>query len=982
MAARFPQARAGSGWLRARAARWAGLAWLSIGAFLIGCQREPPPVLLWGCSVLRADGSCQQDSQEPRELLLFVAVPRGTHVAADSVTSMRTAETDGGLLITVRPQSGARAISLRMSRGFYRYDYRLRLHPDSEVPWIREALRLARAEDPAHAERAIALLRQHLAEPQEELSAESRAQALRELGWLLRYKQGSYSEARDFYERAIAEDKKGHPLHQALDLLTLTDLLSRDLNRPDEAEELLQKNRALIQVVPHVESFWYIQLAVARQMRGDLRGSLRNNALAEPLARRYGNPYAYSSLGTSTVQTLSQLGRFREANRVLDYVLTKVPPSGETRCRNAGLLQDRAELELLLWESRPAGHIPPPQEDPRIPSELSQRLLSEKPCNLPEMRAAALTDLAHAAVLAGDYARAERHLTEARALLRQQNEELAPRWIDLEGMIALGRRQYAQAKKIYEGFLQSAEQRKSLHDAYDTYWRALSGIALALEPSQPAEALRYHRAAEHHLDIRSLEIPLGEGRGAYLGQHESGTRRYVEFLVRLAERAATKKEQEQWRWEALTAIRNARTRGVRTLTLLGQLGRLSGESYRAYRQELDRYEALRREYDDLTGKELVAASDVMPELARQKADVVARLREHQESALRLLARKAALAAPASLRVPLLMDDKGYGRPPQGEVLLTCHPGVTDWICLAASSANIQHRRIVSLTTAHDVAPKELSEQLLQPFSSLIAQAQELRVVAYGVMRDIDVHLLPFEDGLLRDKLKVYYAFDLPYRARPEAPAAERIQPAPPAALLHIDPLQSLPAARSAKPGIRRQLGENGFSVLPDPEKGAPEREASLLERLPRAELFVLFAHIEQAPGGSSHWLRTDETRGVLAPDILALSDVPRWIVLLGCETGLAAEETGGLEGLGLSQAFLASGSEWVIGTVRPVGDQLSARFAEELFRELKVDPKGQSDPTTALKLAQLRLGTRSTTFAAKDPVCVDRDTAAFRIFRP
>lgn len=980
------KARVRSSVLRTCAARWLRIASLSVGALLGGCRTELPPVLIWGCAVLRADGSCEQDRLDPRDLVLFVEVSPSTRVTSDSTQSLRTAPTEGGLLITVRPKTDAQELVLYLSTFWHRYQYRLRLHSDSEVPWIREARRIERSKqlpkDPTRPARAASLLLKNLQDPSEQISPESRALAMRELAWLLRYKQGKYTESRYWYEKALEADAQGHPLHQELDRLTLTDLLSRDLNRPDEAEERLNQSHDRYKELPHIESFWHIQMAVARYMRGDLRGSLRSILAAEPLARRYGNIYAYSSLTTSAVKTLTQLGRFREANQLLDDALTQVLPIDDTRCRRAGLLQDRAALEILMWQSRPAGFVPPPHEDPAVPATEARRMLSEAACDMPEMGAAAVTDLAHSSVLAGQYELAAQLLTEAESMLTEKNAELAPRWADLQGKIALRRRDFAAARKIYEDLLQATERRP---DADDSYWRALHGIAEAIERDHPEAALRYYRAAEQHLDIRSLEMPLGEGRGGYLGQHESGMRRYVELLVQLAESG----DQPELRLaEALTAIRNARTRGVRTLTMLDRLFRLPGDVYRVYIETLERYAVQRQAYDILTHQELLAPRDQLPALARQKARILTTLKDLQESALHLLTQNRTDSASASLRMPLLVDDKGFGPPAVDEVLLTCHPGLKGWICLSASRNAIKHQRIADLTSVHGVSPAQLSQQILEPFSFQLAQARKLRVVAYGAMRQIDLHLLPFGKRLLQDALDVYYAFDLPVVGSgpesqpPAAPSARDAENKPPAVLLHMDPSHASPDGRRARDHIRALLSEHGYSILADPEvaHGAWTNQSAILSALARTDLFVFFGHVDAQPGGSwSHQLRIDGGSGLLLTDILSLRRAPRWVVLVGCETGLAAEELGGLEGLGPVQAFLASGSEWAIGAVRPVGPAIAATFTHEFFRGATDAGAQPLDPSEAMKAAQARMGTQSTTFGA--PIDVDCDAAAFRIFR-
>ena len=100
-------------------------------------------------------------------------------------------------------------------------------------------------------------------------------------------------------------------------------------------------------------------------------------------------------------------------------------------------------------------------------------------------------------------------------------------------------------------------------------------------------------------------------------------------------------------------------------------------------------------------------------------------------------------------------------------------------------------------------------------------------------------------------------------------------------------------------------------------------------------------------------------------DILALSRVPRFVVLSACEA--ARTDRGARpESLGVAQAFVTRGAEAVIAPTRPVADDLAAA----LMRELYAHPA--EDLVTSLTRAQRTL----------DKARPDSDWAAYRVLVP
>jgi CHAT domain-containing protein len=86
-------------------------------------------------------------------------------------------------------------------------------------------------------------------------------------------------------------------------------------------------------------------------------------------------------------------------------------------------------------------------------------------------------------------------------------------------------------------------------------------------------------------------------------------------------------------------------------------------------------------------------------------------------------------------------------------------------------------------------------------------------------------------------------------------------------------------------------------------------------------------------------------------DILTLPAAPDHAILSGCETGTSAETSGA--GLGLAQAFVIAGTEWVVASSRVVKDSDAARIVVDLFDQRVVHP--DSDIGFLLRAVQREL---------------------------
>jgi CHAT domain-containing protein len=236
----------------------------------------------------------------------------------------------------------------------------------------------------------------------------------------------------------------------------------------------------------------------------------------------------------------------------------------------------------------------------------------------------------------------------------------------------------------------------------------------------------------------------------------------------------------------------------------------------------------------------------------------------------------------------------------------------------------------------------LARCLLQPFRAQIEQAQQIRVLPYGVLRNVDFHALPFDGDVLLAVAPVVYGLDLP-ALPPSATPSQR-------ALVVADPRGNLPAARREAELVEQAL-QDGRRFSAQTIVGADARAGELRRRLGEVDLFHYAGHA--VFGGADGWesvLPLAQSSELTLSDILALARVPRWVVLSGCETARSGEAAPA-ESLGLAQAFLAAGSSAVLAAVRPVADRTAAQLMAAYYAAwTDTMPAG-----AALRVAQLGL---------------------------
>jgi CHAT domain-containing protein len=255
------------------------------------------------------------------------------------------------------------------------------------------------------------------------------------------------------------------------------------------------------------------------------------------------------------------------------------------------------------------------------------------------------------------------------------------------------------------------------------------------------------------------------------------------------------------------------------------------------------------------------------------------------------------------------------------------------------------------------APAQATERLLLPIRTRLERAQRLRVMAYGALRAIDFHALPWDGQPLAARLPVEYPLDLPGKAPAGDPSS--------IALVITDPTLDLESARAENEVVVRALRDHAWSV--SVLDGPRATSAAVLAALSQARLLHYAGHGVFA--GREGWqsaLPLANGGHLAIGDVLASTGVPARVVLSGCETARSAEDAP-TESLGLAQSFIVAGAEFVIAPVRPVDDALAARMSAALYGGLAVT--GAVAPAVVLREAQLGLRDKSP----------DADWSAFRV---
>lgn len=761
-------------------------------------------------------------------------------------------------------------------------------------------------------------------------------------------------------------------------VLWLSEFLSKQAGRLDDAEKLLDAYKTPLQTDPRKISYYYRQIALHQGLRHQLNDALQSLVQALIWAQRIDDQNAALDVVMQAADFLLEHGRVATA---VKWVTQRWRSRGIQAdayqaldgegCRQEELIRTKLRIIRVAREMAPLRSLPLGIESPE---DLHTAFFAkQRNCEQELWRTEFLMDWARLQLILGKREEVRQSL---RMLFAEKHELHKESWVVaerryLEGMLALQEGRVAEATSH---FLALRESSTSIADVSN--WQALVGLGQVAEaqhtPDGDAVALSYYQSAETWVDLNSLSVPLGLGRGSFLGQFEQGTRLHLAQLWKMGDLAG-----------AFALIRRVRVRGLRGLPLL-QHTHHGNQQRKALAAKLLE---LRTKVEQRTAEYRGAAGNQKP---LRESEIVGSYIEHARELSDYLASVA--AGDAWLFAPL-------GEPLSHEVMITCHPLPTGWLCLAKDASGVAATQladadldpIVDADPIHSPTAQRLSQKLLEPFSDKIAAAQLVSFLTYGKMRRIDLQMLPF--GLQRSPLQrhreVVFASDVPSHRESYRPhRSEFLVNMNQKSYLYFN--HEMKPVVSTIPVIKRAVHRLGHDyrandlgpwlrpwlrprLLSSGEWAADTATQQFASETANADLLHVITHAnDPAEGAPERYLDLEHPRRFYVSDILMLERVPKWVTLFGCGTARSEEEWTNVEGVGLAQAFLWRGSHWVLGTERTVGTELGARVSASFYEELAKT----GDPFQSLRYALEHSGV-SMANARQVP---DQDLGAFRLY--
>lgn len=938
---------------------------------LVGRLRAPTLIVV-GCDLMRSDGSCLPSRGAGETLRLWLDIPAKAQVEIfNGLTRLNATESvvDQGRLFVLPRLDHYSILSVHVREKPLSWRWRLVRFTERDLPsWLSKAWSLYEEQNRrADADR---ILKAHW---NDWVSKEARARMLDLAGHIASEELRS-EDARKLFQKAIIANEAAGLLSDAIeDRLWLVNLWlpRRELGA---VEQIMDEAQTCFSQVPEMEPWESVTRAILASLRGDLHGALRQIDSGRAFAWRTGNLRGIADLDQQGVMVLALLGRKKAAQKLIDE-MKKLSLTG---CRLYDMYRAEGWLHLQAAEAGWADRTSGEAAAARAPLEEALKIVEPSgSCSQPRFAALTLTHLGQVAARAGDVTEAKRQVEAAKQMvtvdkkmmLEVEDVEMTVDWQVMNAEAALADDDLATAEKLYQDL---ATWAGATH-AYYAGWRAAIGLAQVAERQKrlPA-ALAFYQSAEEYLDRRSLAMPLAGGQVGHLGLYTRGTALYVDLLERMnrdRDPAAHRADLRQ----AVKVIRHARARGLRGLVTVNRVSQLPPAQLAKYNAALDVYAAVRHELDAQLLQLIGLAEDQRQLRAESNARLDALAMAKFDEALRILDIGSAPAAQL----------RGVG---SQEALLVCHPAKTDWLCFLETTAETLAQRIPALTAATD--PSVLAAQLLVPFTRLLdpRHTKQLRVIAYGPMREIDFHLLPWgpQAEPLWKQISVVYAADL-------GPVAQGEPPVPPgkkSAFLLFDVEGNLPNLRDSAPAIASSLQSEyeiasvsravpAHGLWIGQPTGPRLHRTDFLQRIAQATLFHHATHFDFSPsGGFKSSIRLADESGLMVADVLTLPRVPRYVTLFGCNTARSTAELGDTEELGLAQAFLARGSRWAIGTVREVGDNLAANLSQKFFAHLAQ----AGDPHAALRAAVEESGVPIAAY--RSTITPENDLGAFRVYVP
>jgi tetratricopeptide (TPR) repeat protein len=804
--------------------------------------------------------------------------------AGDQDLGGETGDVRGGgrrYTVQIPPRAASLTVSIFSPDGSRGPSWSLLLKDKEEPAWIAEINKL---ESSGNANKIAARLKQlRRTRPQNE-----QGEILRALAEQAR-REGNNRETEIYLKQGIAADHAEACISGEVKKTGNLARLYLEQGRFSAARSTLESLR-LPPGVPEESKFqkaFYLGLLSNRV--GDFGSALKQLRKAALLAERVNSRQHRWPAEHALANLYQDLGRWRDASEI--FARLRAEAEHGTPCDEGDLLTSWAWLRLLMREAGEAA------EDPAPMLGEAQDIYDKNPsCATPKQRLDARLNLTFAHLQAKRWIEARHALEQVRPMDKWATLRQHLWWRDFEAQIAIAEKDPARALHLYQDLEKIAGRALS----FEGRFRAAFGRAHAqLALGDRAAALTALAEADHLIDEQTWSIPAHEGRDTLVALREAATRLYLNLLLK-QEKLAT----------AFDLARRSRSRLLRQLTVRDRLAQLGDEERGRVEQALASYQSLRNTIDQEAAEEWQLSG------SRKKFARETRAAQLDEAREGLDLTIAALGVPGK-------DTQGRLAPPRpGEVILAYHPLPEGWVGFAADERGIEFSRFKM--PPQDLKEEALAQILLEPFRPSLERAGRVRVLAYGRLRSVDFHSLPFGAEPLLARHLVVYGLDLPARPAP-IPPNRRV------ALLVMDPAGNLPAARQEATSVADAVKAWGPSWTLERLNVRDAQAKTVRTKLPGVFLFHYAGHGKY--GGFAGWesgLELSDGSRLTVADALALPQAPTWVVLSSCEGGRSSEQAPG-EGIGLAQAFLLAGSQVVVAATRTVDDSIARDLWIELY---------------------------------------------------
>ena len=315
-------------------------------------------------------------------------------------------------------------------------------------------------------------------------------------------------------------------------------------------------------------------------------------------------------------------------------------------------------------------------------------------------------------------------------------------------------------------------------------------------------------------------IPLGEGRGSFIGGHDSGVGYLVSALV---DGGQVRRALQVARWIRFVELAN-------TARLYWRAA-WPPEARQRWDDALERYHHIRREIEREAGEDWKAPRAALALRLQERNNRSAQARAALDEAYRLLV------------APDRGGPRALAEPAGGEVHLVLFPGSDGWLVFAETRGAVIARRIAKLEVdSWALAAARTGAEVLALVDSMLAGARRVRLFPYASADCIDWAAVAWRGRPLLASVEVEYGLDIGAPGKSGTKARRKAT---------RGPRHRKSDGRSAGRGGGSRGGGGG---APGVGRHAPGRRCSAreatLSALPRARLLHYGGHARAGDGGT------------------------------------------------------------------------------------------------------------------------------------